>query len=710
LFIAIRNTQEKNERLQQSRQAIYILLSNSLKSTLLEHQLHVALDVIFSVPWVRFQSKGIIFLMNNECDVLEMAAQRGLGEPLLTSCAKVPLGKCLCGRTARDRSIHFTNKVDEQCKGQSTGMEHRGHYCIPILSSDQLLGVITLYLSEGHIQNDEEKEFLLSIANTLAGIIERKQMEEKLQKAKQKAEEATWAKSSFLATMSHDIRTPMNAILGMGEVLRDSGLNKEQGNALKVMTHAGENLLSLINDILDLSKVESGQLQIETVSFDLYELIEKTHYILLHQARDKGLDSIPVIKSDCPNFVIGDPQRLRQILINLLGNAIKFTESGKITLMVEPHRTDLIQFTVSDTGVGIPQEQLENIFDPFQQADNSTSRHFGGTGLGLSICKQLVRAMGGEIQVESEFGKGSTFHFTARLPKSEEALSDETLTHVTRIQERKNESQESIRLETMNILLVDDAEDNLMVISAFLNNTPYHLETEDNGKKAVETFKSKPFDLVIMDMHMPVLDGYSATKQIRAWENEQNRSRTPIIALTANAMKDDIDKTAEAGCDLHLSKPVRKAWLIEVIRDFQKKSGTTSDTFSSQKIKETSESHHDTYRPSAINKETLEQLRQDIDDEIEPTLKRFLEKLPQRLEDISKAVNKGKSNQAVKAAHKLKGAAATFGAQRLSMLCHELEISENPDLLRRDGQLLTSILEEGKLVHEEIRAVLEGEL
>lgn len=394
-----------------------------------------------------------------------------------------------------------------------------------------------------------------------------KYQEEELCQAKLAAEKANRAKSVFLAAMSHDIRTPMNAILGMGEVLMDSNLNQEQHKALKVLTHAGETLLALVNDILDLSKVEAGQLHMEALSFDLHELTKGTHDLLCHKAQIKGLDFPLRIKSYCPQLVVGDPQRLRQILLNLLGNAIKFTERGTVTLTVEPWSGDRIRFTVSDAGIGIPAKQLHRIFEPFRQAEESTSRRFGGTGLGLSICTRLVQAMGGEIWVKSEVGKGSVFYFTARLPRSEKVLADEKLTHVTQTKEKLANPDQTVLPSSLNILLVDDMDDNRLIITLFLKKTSHRLTQAANGKYAVQAFKSASFDVVLMDMQMPILDGFGATEQIRAWEKQQGRNPSTIIALTADAMREDIEKTAAVGCDMHLSKPIGKARLLEVLSE-----------------------------------------------------------------------------------------------------------------------------------------------
>ncbi|MEO5377039.1 MAG: ATP-binding protein [Magnetococcus sp. DMHC-6] len=414
---------------------------------------------------------------------------------------------------------------------------------------------------------DQKREFI-GFVLVSEDVTEQKRMENGLRIARIRAEEANRTKSHFLAAMSHEIRTPMNAILGMGEVLKESGLNEEQSDYLKVLIHAGENLLALINDILDLSKVEAGQLMLEALSFDLQELAVGTWRILRNTALTKGLVFDCLVKPDCPRFVVGDPSRLRQILLNLLGNAIKFTEQGRVVLLLESGDQDYIKFSISDTGIGIKESQIEDIFEPFRQADGAVSRRYGGTGLGLSICKQLIHAMGGIIQVESAVGKGSVFRFTVRLPRSELSISDGVLKKVIRDDHR--EIKQPMAQSVMNILLVDDADDNRLLIHAYLKNTPYQITEAVNGQEGVRKFQSGTFDLVFMDMQMPVLDGFGATEQIRQWEKDQGRANTPIIALTADAMKEDVEKTMMVGCDLHLSKPIRKLHLLDVIRQFVK--------------------------------------------------------------------------------------------------------------------------------------------
>ena len=563
--------EEQTRRFLQTQTVINALLQSMTEIRTLDRQLELALSLILSKGWMKTLDRGAIFLHDEDRNELVLRTQRGLATPLLKTCSRVRYGCCLCGRALELGEVVFAESSDLYHSNSYHGMQPHAHYCVPIVSGDEILGIINIYMPEGHKQDPEEEAFLVAIANTLSGIIERKKLDEALQRAKVMAEHANMAKSRFLAAMSHDIRTPMNAILGMGDVLRDSGLNPEQHNALKVLTHAGEGLLALINDILDLSKVEAGQLQMEVLSFDLYELIEGTRYIMYQNAQAKGLDFEFQIQPSCPRQVVGDPQRLQQVLLNLLGNAIKFTERGRISLLVEAAEGDYIKMVVSDTGIGIPEMQLGRIFDPFRQAEHDTSRRFGGTGLGLAICSRLVAAMGGKIEVESTLGEGTVFRVIVRLPKSKKAIADAELASVPggEVEQKQVVVQSMAGDESKHILLVDDAEDNRFVITAFLKRTPHRLTTAINGEEAVRIFKSEVFDLVLMDMRMPVLDGFGATLQIRAWEHEQQRLPTPVIALTADAMREDVEKTASVGCDMHLSKPISKARLLDVISQFR---------------------------------------------------------------------------------------------------------------------------------------------
>jgi signal transduction histidine kinase/CheY-like chemotaxis protein len=383
-------------------------------------------------------------------------------------------------------------------------------------------------------------------------------------------ERATQAKSEFLATMSHEIRTPLNAILGMADLLAETDLSDGQKKYVEVFQRAGSNLLTLINDILDLSKVEAGQLELEETEFDLRELIETVLELTKARSASKGLRTGSVVDEDLPSVMAGDPLRLRQVLLNLLGNAIKFTELGRVDIEVtqdpESASPGALLFCVKDTGMGIPQEKLGSIFEKFTQADSSTTRKYGGTGLGLAISQRLVELMGGRIWVESTVGEGSRFLFTAKL-KVSQGLNSLVITPRAETgfagfrQVEENDSP-------VHLLLADDSEDNRFLIEAYLKNTRCLLDFAENGEIALGKMKSNHYDLVLMDAHMPVLDGHEATAAMREWERIRNSPPLPILALTADAYKEAMGRSAAAGFNAHLTKPIAKTTLMDAIRKY----------------------------------------------------------------------------------------------------------------------------------------------
>ena len=412
----------------------------------------------------------------------------------------------------------------------------------------------TMRLEEGL----EARTLALEAANAEleAEVEARRRTEAELAEALKKARAATQAKADFLANMSHEIRTPMNGVVGMTTLLLDTQLDTEQLQYVSSIERSGTALLTVINDILDFSKIEAGRMDIESRPFDVHQVVHDVAGVLLPAAQGKDIRLEARIADDVPQYALGDAVRLRQILLNLAGNAVKFTKQGKVSIEISRRSADLLDFTVADTGIGIAGEKLRYIFDAFSQADSSTTRKFGGTGLGLAICRRLVELMRGEIQVESQVGRGSRFRVSLPLAETTApALVDE------RNEARNNDRVLKPVTDQVIVLLAEDNLINQRVATRLLEKLGCEVHTVDDGTGAVEQALARTYDLVFMDCQMPRMDGYAATRTLRT----QGYQR-PIVAMTANAMPGDRERCLEAGMDDYIPKPIARGELERVLR------------------------------------------------------------------------------------------------------------------------------------------------
>ena len=414
-----------------------------------------------------------------------------------------------------------------------------------------------------HHSNDEIGE-LANQYNRLMSALDSHQ--ERLVLEKEKSEYSAKVKSEFLATMTHEIRTPLNGIIGMSELLNASTLNEQQSHYAKTIQSSGGQLLSIINDVLDFSKIESGKMELNLTTYDLLQAIKSSLSLFEIQCQNKGIDLS--FKHDVKGeelYIEADEVRLRQVLLNLLGNAIKFTEHGQVQvkLLVINESIEFIEFelSVKDSGIGISNDQVAILFDEFTQADSSTTRDFGGTGLGLAICKKICEKMGGKISAHGEMGVGSTFKVHLTLEKKQQPIADV----VDDIEECWQQSRYQLQGIKARILLVEDTDINLEIATAILEDSGFEVEAAVNGKQASEKFLLSEFDVVLMDCLMPVMDGYEATKQIRK-SDIHNAKSIPILALTASALQETKDKCLNAGMNDFLSKPFDSNHVVNKIK------------------------------------------------------------------------------------------------------------------------------------------------
>lgn len=411
------------------------------------------------------------------------------------------------------------------------------------------------------------------------------ELEKSLLEAKNNAILTSKSKSEFVANMSHEIRTPLNSIIGVADLLDETPLNDEQKKFLEILKKSGENLLSIINDILSLSKIESGYLQIDISEFNINDVIKETYEMILPKALKKKIKFLYSVDSKVAQNYQGDVLKLKQILLNLLSNAVKFTDEGVVSLRVElnedPQCTGNLKFIIKDSGIGVDKDKQSSLFQMFSQVDSSITKKYGGTGLGLVICKKLVEIFNGKIWFESEKNKGSTFFFTIQFAEGlteraglnhDDNKNDDNKLTGEKFQEFDKaepvgpaEKAEPTKNEHLDILLVDDLSENRLLIRTYLKSKDYNIIEAENGERAIDLVKNNKFDLILMDMQMPILDGFATTEAIREWEAQHCLVPTPIVAVTAYALDEEKAKCLWAGCNTHVSKPVKKQTLIQTI-------------------------------------------------------------------------------------------------------------------------------------------------
>ncbi len=568
----------------------------------------------------------------------------------------------------------------------------------------------------------DKNDKITGVIGVSSDITDHKRAEEQLKKAKQLAEETATIKEQFLANMSHEIRTPMNGIIGLTHILLNTPLNPEQNGYMKSIKTSSDNLLVIINDILDFSKIEAGRMNFEKIPFSMEEIAENAFALFKAKADEKKLNLVAEIDPQMPATLCGDPTRLSQILNNLIGNAIKFTEHGevvmKISLRSKRDQQVTLDIAIKDTGIGIPKESLDTIFDSFTQAASDTTRKFGGTGLGLTIVKRLIELQGGTIGVKSKTGEGTTFFFHL----SYEITSEQSVLP-KKIDTENNESLSNVR-----ILVAEDNAINQMIVKKVLKDWDIHVECAGNGRIAIEKLQANHFDLVLMDIQMPEMDGYTATQKIRTELEEPFRS-IPIMAMTAHAVPTERQKCFDLGMNEYISKPFNpedlKKKIIGLTQQIDQSDLKTESVIT---VAETIEEKNSLLKKDLpienprienridsedkegkINLYYLKEIAEGNDEFIIEMIEMFLEKTPEALERMNECTKKQNWEEVKLIAHRIKPSFVYMGLSDTQKLLAEIEMcNESKAELGKIPGLLETIQKSTQLAFRELGKKLKG--